>query len=114
MRNARLAELYAEIKIARKNTKNLPFNGRKRRGTQEPLEGGAKWKRQLKTLKKKKKIQKPKITASGPTTSWQIEGEKVEAVTDFSFSVLESLPMLTVVLKLEEDDCFLAWKLWQT
>ena len=33
-------------------------------------------------------IQKTKIMASGPTTSWQIEGEKVEAVTDFSFSVL--------------------------
>ena len=38
----------------------------------------------LKHKIKKKKIQKPKITASGPTTSWQIEGEKVEAVTDFS------------------------------
>ena len=32
-------------------------------------------------------IQKPKIMASGPNTSWQIEGEKVEAVTDFSFLV---------------------------
>jgi len=55
MRNARLAELYAEIKIARKNINNLPFNGKKRRGTKEPLEGGGKWKSQLKTQNLKKK-----------------------------------------------------------
>ena len=50
-------------------------------------------------------IQKTKIMASGPITSWQIDGEKVEAVTDFLFLALKSLQMVTVALKLE-DDCF--------
>ena len=40
-------------------------------------------------------IQKTKIMASGPITSWQIEGEKVEVVTDFLSLVLKSLWMVT-------------------
>ena len=40
-------------------------------------------------------IQKPKIMASGPITSWQIDGETVETVTDFSFSAPKSLQMVT-------------------
>ena len=57
-------------------------NGRKCRGTEEPLDEGIKgeWKAGLKL-----KIQKTKIMASNPITSWQIEGEKVEAVTGFIF-----------------------------
>ena len=50
-------------------------------------------------------IKKTKIMASSPITSWQIDGEKVEAVTDFLFLALKSLQMVTVALKLE-DDCF--------
>ena len=46
--------------------------------------------------------------ASSPITSWQIEGENVEAVTDFLF--LSSLQMVPVAVKLE-DGCFLAGKL---
>ena len=49
-------------------------------------------------------IQKTKIMASGPVTSWQIEGEKVGAV------VLKSMWMVTAVMKLD-GDCFLAGKL---
>ena len=45
-------------------------------------------------------IKKTKIMASGPITSWQIEGEKVEAVTDFSF--LESLQTVTAATKLKD------------
>ena len=53
---------------------------RKGRGTKEPLdEGGGEWKRRLETQKK------TKIMASRPLSSWKIEGEKVEAVTDFVF-----------------------------
>ena len=48
--------------------------------------------------------------ASGPITSWQIEGEKVEAVTDFLFWALNSLQMVTAAMK-SEDDCLLAEKL---
>ena len=55
-------------------------------------------------------IKKNKIMASSPITSWQIVGEKVEAVTDFLFLALKSLQMVTVALKLE-DDCFSEGKL---
>ena len=53
-------------------------------------------------------IEKTKIMASGPISSWQTEGEKVEAVTDFLLS-LNSLWMVTAAMK-SEDDCFLAGK----
>jgi len=53
------------------------------------------------------------MIASGPITSWHIEGENVEAVTDFHFLALKSLQMVTTAMKLE-DNCFLAGKLWQT
>ena len=58
-------------------------------------------------------IKKTKIMASGPITSWQIEGEKVEAVTEFLFWALRSLWMVTAAMKSEEN-CSLAGKLWQT
>ena len=51
--------------------------------------------------------------ASGPIPSWQIELEKVEAVTDSSSWALKSLHMVTAAMKLE-DNYFLAGKLWQT
>ena len=47
--------------------------------------------------------------ASGPITSWQIEGEKVEVVTDFPFLAPKSLQMVTAAMKPEED-CFSAGK----
>ena len=57
-------------------------------------------------------IQETKIMASSPITSWQIEGEKVEAVTSFFFFpwVLKSLQIVTVVMKLK-DTCSLEGKL---
>ena len=58
-------------------------------------------------------IQKTKVIASSPITSWQIEGEKVEAVTDFILGAPKSLRMVTVAIKLK-DICFLEEKLWQT
>ena len=58
-------------------------------------------------------IQKIKIMASGPITSWQIGGETVETVTDFIFGAPESLEMMTVAMKLK-DTCFLQEKLWPT
>ena len=58
-------------------------------------------------------IQKTKIMASSPITSWQIGGENVEAVTDFPSWALKSLWMVSAAMKLE-DDCFLAGKLRQT
>ena len=54
-------------------------------------------------------IQKTKIMASSPVTSWQVEGEKVEAVTNFTFFSSK----ITEAMKLK-DACSLEGKLWQT
>ena len=55
-------------------------------------------------------IKKSKIMASGPIISWQIEGEKVETVTNFLFLGSKITGMVTTGMK-SEDDCFLAGKL---
>ena len=47
-------------------------------------------------------IQKVKIMASGPITSWQIDGETVETVADFIFGGLQSLQMVTAAMKLKD------------
>ena len=86
MRNARLDEAQAGIKIARRNINNLRYAD-----DTIPM---AESKKELKILLMKVKeesekvglklnIQKITITASGPVTSWQIDGETMEAVTDF-------------------------------
>ena len=58
----------------------------------------------------KLKIQKPKIMASGPITSWEIDEETVETVADFIFWVPKSLQMVTAAMKLK-DVCSLEGKL---
>ena len=58
-------------------------------------------------------IQKTKIMASGSTTSWHIDGETMETVTDFILLGSKSLQMVTVATKLK-DDCSLEEKLWPT
>ena len=55
-------------------------------------------------------IQKTKIMASGPITSWQIEGKAMETVKDFLFCTPKSLQMVTVAMKLK-DTCSLEKKL---
>ena len=55
-------------------------------------------------------IQKTKIIASGPITSWQIDGEIMETVTDFIFGAQKSLQMVTAAMKLK-DACSLEEKL---
>ena len=88
VRNARLEEAQAGIKIARRNIKNLRYA--------DDITLKAKSKEELKSLLMKVKeesekiglklnIQKTKIMASGPITSWQIDGETVETVADFIF-----------------------------
>ena len=49
-------------------------------------------------------IQKTKIMASGPTTSWQIDGETVETVADFIFWAPKSLQMVIASMKLKDAD----------
>ena len=58
-------------------------------------------------------IQKTKIMASGPITSWQIDGETVEIMDDFIFGVPNSLQMVTAAMKLK-DAYSLEGKLWPT
>ena len=88
MRNAGLEEAQARIKITRRNINNLRYT----HDTTLMAESEEELKSLLMRVKEesekvglKLNIQKTKITASGPITSWQIEGEKVEAVTDFIF-----------------------------
>ena len=47
-------------------------------------------------------IQKTKIMASGPTTSWEIDGETVETVSDFNYGAPESLQMVIAAMKLKD------------
>ena len=88
MRNAGLGEAQAGIKIARRNMNNLRYA--------DDTTLMAESKEELKSLLMKVKeesekadfklnIQKPKIIASGPITSWQIDGARMETVTDFIF-----------------------------
>ena len=58
-------------------------------------------------------IQKTKIMASSPITSWQVNGETMETVTEFIFWAPKSLQMVTVAMKLK-DACSLEEKLWPT
>ena len=52
--------------------------------------------------KKKERKKKTKIMASGPTTSWEIDGETVETVSDFIFLGPKSLQMVTAAMKLKD------------
>ena len=58
-------------------------------------------------------IQKMKIMASGPITSWEIDGETMETVSDFSFGAPRSLQMVIAAMKLK-DACSLEGKFWPT
>ena len=58
-------------------------------------------------------IQKTKIMASGPITSWEIDGETVETVRDFIFGDTKSLQVVITAMKLK-DVCSLEEKLWST
>ena len=86
MRNAGLEEAQAGIKIARRNISNLRYAD----GTTLMAESEEELKSLLMKVKEesekaglKLNIQKTKIMASGPITSWQIDGEKVETIIDF-------------------------------
>ena len=106
MRNAGLEETQAGIKIAGRNINNL------RHADDSTLM--AESEEELKSLLMKVKeesekvdsnlnIQKTKTMASGPITSWQIDGETVETVTDFILGEApKSLQMITAAMKLKD------------
>ena len=105
MQNAGLDEAQAGIKIAARNINNLRYA--------DDTTLMAESKEELKSLLMKVKeesekvglklnIQKTKIMASGPITSWQIDGEATERVRDFIFwGASKSLQMVTVAMKLK-------------
>ena len=70
-------------------------------------------KEESKNVDLKLKIQKTKIMASDPITSWQIDGETVETVSDFIFWAPKSLQMVIAAMKLK-DAYSLEGKLWPT
>ena len=88
MRNAGLEEAQAGIKIARRNINNLRYenNTTVMAESEEELKSLLiKVKEESEKVGLKLNIQKTKIMASSPITSWQTDGEKVKAVTDFIF-----------------------------
>ena len=115
MQNARLDEAQAGIKIARRNINNL----RDAYDTTLMAESEEELKNLLMKVKESEKvglklsIQKTKIMASSPITSWEIDRETVETVSDFIFGAPKSLQMVTAAMKLK-DACSLEEKLWPT
>ena len=105
MRNAGLEEAQAGIKIAGRNINNLRYAG----DTTLMAESEEELKSLLMKVKEesekvglKLNIQKTKITVSAPISSWQIDGETVEAVSDFIFWAPKSLQMVTAAMKLKD------------
>ena len=105
MRNAGLEEAQAGIKIAGRNINNLRYA--------DDTTLMAENEEELKSLLMKVQvesekvglkltIQKTKIMASGPITSWQIDGETVETVSDFILGAPKSLQMVIETMKLKD------------
>ena len=105
MQNTGLDEAQAGIKIAGRNSNNLRYA--------DDTTLMAQIKEELKILLMKVKeesekvglklnIQKTKIMASGPITSWQIDGERVETVADFILGAPKSRQMVTAAMKLKD------------
>ena len=115
MRNTGLEEAQAGIKIAGRNINNLRYAD-----DTTLTEENKELKSLLMTVKEesakvglKLNIQKTKIMASGPITSWEIHGETVETVSDFLFWAPKSLQMVIAAMKLK-DAYSLEGKLWPT
>ena len=105
MQNARLDEAQAGIKIAERNINDLRYVD----DTTLMAESEDELKSLLMKVKEesekvglKLNIQKTKILASGPITSWQIDGETVETVSDFIFGGSKITAMVTAAMKLKD------------
>ena len=105
MRHAGLEEAQAGIKIAGRNINNLRYadDTTLMAGSEEELKSLLmKVKEESEKVDLKLNIQKTKIMASGPITSWEIDGETVEIVADFIFWAPKSLQMVTAAMKLKD------------
>ena len=105
MRNARLDKAKAGIKIARRNINNLRYadDTTLMAESEEELKSLLmKVKEESEKVGLKLNIQKTKIIASCPNTSWEIDGETVETVSDFILGAPKSLQMVTAAMKLKD------------
>ena len=113
MRNAGLDEAQAGSKIAGRNINNLRYadDTTLMAESEEELKSLLmKVKEESKKVGLKRNIQKTKVIASSPITSWQIDGETMETVTDFIWGAPKLLQMVIATMKLK-DICSLGEKL---
>ena len=116
MRNAGLEEAQTGIKIAGRNINNLRHaddTTLMAESEEEVKSLVMKVKEESDKVGLKLNIQKTKSMASGPITSWEIDGETMETVSDFVLGALKSLQMVTAAMKLK-DAYSLEGKLWPT
>ena len=105
MRNARLEEAQAGIKISGRNINNLRYadDTMFMAESEEELKSlSMKMKEENEKVGLKLNIQKTKIMASGPITSWQIDGETVETVADFIFGLQNHCRWCLQAMKLKD------------
>ena len=105
MRNAGLNEFQAGIKIAGRNINNLRYadDTTLMAESEEELKSLLmKVKEESEKVGLKLNIQKTKIMASGPITSWEIDGETVEIVSDSFWGAPKSLQMVTAPMRLKD------------
>ena len=105
MRNAGLEEAEAGIKIAERNIRHLRYADDTilMAESEEELKSILmKVKEETEKVGLKLNIQKTKIMASSPITSWEIDGETVEIVSDFIFGAPKSLQMVIAAMKLKD------------
>ena len=116
MRNTGLEEAQGGIKIAGRNINNLRYadDTTLMPESEEELKSFLmKVKEESGKVGLKLNIQKTKIMASGPITSWESDGETVETVSDFIFGAPKSMQMVIAPMKLK-DAYSLEGKLWPT
>ena len=116
MRNAGLEEAHAGLKIAGRNINNLRYADDTTLMAQSEEEIKSLWMKEKEESEKvglKLNIQKTQIMASGPITSWEIEGETVEPASGFIFGASKPLQMVTEAMK-AKDAYSLEEKLWPT
>ena len=105
MRNAGLGEAQTGIKVAGRNINNLRYadDTTLMAESEEELKSLLmKVKEESENVGLKLNIQKMKIMASGPITSWEIDGETVETVSDFTFWASKSLQMVTSAMNFKD------------
>ena len=115
MWNAGLVEAQAVIKIDRRNNNKLRYSDDTTLMAESKELKSFLMKVRVESEKAglKLNIQKMKIMESSPITSWQLDGETVETVADFSIGAPKSLQMVIAAMK-SKDVCSLEEKLWPT